>query len=243
MRQVVLDTETTGLEPGEGHRILEVGCVEIIDRRCTGRVLHHYINPERDVDEGALAVHGLSREQLADKPVFAAIAGELVEFIRGSELLIHNAPFDVGFLDAEFARLDIGVRRTTDLCTVVDTLVLARQKHPGQRVSLDALCKRYGVDNSGRELHGALLDARLLAEVYLTMTGGQVGLSLGASQGGVDGAVAEPIRRLAADRPALPVIRAADDELAAHRAKLDAIGKAAGAPSLWDRIEGEPVVQ
>lgn len=242
MRQVVLDTETTGLEPGEGHRILEVGCVEIIDRRCTGRVLHHYINPERDVDDGALAVHGLSREQLADKPVFAAVVDELLDFIRGSELLIHNAPFDVGFLDAEFARLGSGVRRTAELCTVVDTLVLARQKHPGQRVSLDALCKRYGVDNSGRELHGALLDARLLAEVYLTMTGGQVGLSLGGNQGG-DGAVAEPIRRLGKDRPALPVIRAAEAELAAHRAKLDAISKAAGEPSLWDALEDDALIQ
>lgn len=239
MRQVVLDTETTGLEHAEGHRIIEVGCVEIVDRRCTGRVLHFFINPERDIDEGALEVHGITREQLADKPVFVAVFDELMDFIRDAELVIHNAPFDVGFLDAEFQRLGQRACKVNDHCTVLDTLVMARQKHPGQRVSLDALCKRYGVDNSGRELHGALLDARLLAEVYLAMTGGQVGLLLGGEQSS-EGEVVETIRRLRADRPRLAVVRPAEAELQAHQRKLDAIAGSCEQGSLWKNLE-QPV--
>jgi DNA polymerase-3 subunit epsilon len=235
MRQIVLDTETTGLDPNDGHRIIEVGCVEIVDRRCTNNVLHFYINPERDIDDGAQEVHGISLEQLADKPVFANIAEPLLDFIRGAELVIHNAPFDVGFLNAEFARL--GDDRIETHCGVLDTLVMARQKHPGQRVSLDALCKRYGVDNSGRELHGALLDARLLAEVYLVMTGGQVGLSLDG-EASAEGVVSEQIRRLPSDRAPLRVVRASDDELAAHQLKLDELARAAADKGvLWWQLE------
>lgn len=236
MRQVVLDTETTGLDPHDGHRVIEIGCVEIVDRRCTGRVLHQFVNPERDIDDGALEVHGISREQLADKPLFAQVSGEFMEFVRGAELVIHNAPFDVGFLNAELSRLGPSVGLIADHCTVLDTLVMARQKHPGQRVSLDALCKRYGVDNSGRELHGALLDARLLAEVYLLMTGGQVGLSLGGEQS-AEGVVEENIRRLSADRPALKVVRASAAEMALHRAKLEKVSGAAEGGAIWTSIE------
>lgn len=242
MRQIILDTETTGIDPREGHRLIEIGAVEMVNRRLTGNTYHQYINPERDIEAEAISVHGITNERVADEPVFAEVADAFWAFIQGAELVIHNAPFDVGFLDAEFARLGEKACRTAELCTVVDTLVLARQKHPGQRVSLDALCKRYGVDNSGRELHGALLDARLLAEVYLTMTGGQVGLSLGGNQGG-EGAVAEPIRRLDANRAPLRVIHAAEQELAAHRAKLDTVSKAAGESSLWDTLEGSATME
>lgn len=236
MRQVVLDTETTGLDPSDGHRVIEVGCVEIVDRRCTGRVLHQFINPERDIDDGALEVHGITREQLADKPVFAQVVDELLAFIAGAELVIHNAPFDIGFLNAEFSRVGDRVGVVEDHCGVLDTLVMARQKHPGQRVSLDALCKRYGVDNSGRELHGALLDARLLAEVYLVMTGGQVGLSLGGEQS-AEGVVEERIRRLESDRAPLRIVRATDAEIAAHCAKLEKVAGAAEDGALWQTLE------
>ena len=236
MRQVVLDTETTGLDPSDGHRIIEIGCVEIIDRRCTGRVLHQFINPERDIDEGALEVHGITSEQLADKPVFAQVIDEFMDFVRGAELVIHNAPFDVGFLDMELGRVGASAGKIAEHCGVLDTLVMARQKHPGQRVSLDALCKRYGVDNSGRELHGALLDARLLAEVYLVMTGGQVGLSLGG-EASAEGVVQEQIRRLDGSRAALKVIKATDAELKVHADKLDAIAGAAEGGALWRNIE------
>src|ERR1700678_139014 len=180
MRQVVLDTETTGLEVEQQHRIIEIGCVELVNRRLTGRSFHRYLSPERHVDEGALEVHALSREQLAKEARFADIHAEFLEFVRDAELVIHNAPFDVAFLNAELARLESGALLITDLCRVLDTLALARQMHPGQRNNLDALCKRYAVDNSHRDYHGALLDARILAEVYLAMTGGQAMLILGA---------------------------------------------------------------
>lgn len=232
MRQIVLDTETTGLETSEGHRIIEIGCVEIVDRRCTGRVLHQYINPEREIDEGAAEVHGIRTEDLLDKPVFAAVVDEFMAFVDGAELVIHNAPFDVGFINHELKLLDGAVGPIEKHCGILDTLVMARQRHPGQRVSLDALCRRYGVDNSSRELHGALLDARLLAEVYLAMTGGQVGLSLGGEQS--EGQPAEEeIRRLAPDRPPLPVIRASAEEIEAHDAKLAGIDKACESGALW----------
>ncbi|MDX9687617.1 DNA polymerase III subunit epsilon [Halopseudomonas formosensis] len=236
MREVVLDTETTGIEVREGHRIIEIGCVELLDRRLTGRHFHVYINPEREVEEGAFQVHGISDEFLADKPLFADVADEFMDFIRGAQLVIHNAAFDVGFIDAELERLG---RHgcVADHCSVVDTLLLARHKHPGQRNTLDALCKRYGVDNSQRELHGALLDAEILADVYLIMTGGQTALVL-AGQGS-EGSADQPgeIRRLdPQSRPVLPVVRATEEELAAHEQRLAAIEKAAGF-ALWRQME------
>ena len=232
MRQIVLDTETTGLETSEGHRIIEIGCVEIVDRRCTGRVLHYYLNPQRESDQAALDVHGLTSEFLADKPLFATVADDFIEFVDGAELVIHNAPFDIGFINHELKLLGEPVINILERCRVLDSLVMARQMYPGQRVSLDALCRRFGIDNSNRELHGALLDARLLAEVYLAMTGGQVGLSLdGESSSGV--ATAEPIRRLSAARPALLICHASDEELARHEARLDQLDRAAEGGSLW----------
>ena len=182
MRQIVLDTETTGIDPNDGHRIIEIGCVEVVERELTGRNYHVYINPEREVEAEAITVHGITNEFLTDKPKFAEIADEFFEFIKGAELVIHNAAFDVGFMDSEFARLK-PVRKTADHCGVVDTLAIARAKHPGQKNNLDALCKRYGVDNSNRDLHGALLDAEILADVYLLMTGGQTALSLDSGAG------------------------------------------------------------
>ena len=233
-RQVVLDTETTGLEPSQGHRIIEIGCVELVNRRLTGRHYHQYINPEREIDAGAMEVHGITNEYVQDKPVFAAVADEFLEFVRGAELVIHNAPFDVGFLDHELKLC--GYSETiASSCSIIDSLVMARQKHPGQRNSLDALCQRYGVDNSQRDLHGALLDAEILADVYLLMTGGQIGLTLageGASAGGGP-EVANEIRRLSADRPPLPVLRASEAELGAHQERLEAIEKASGGNCRW----------
>ncbi|MCZ6882920.1 MAG: DNA polymerase III subunit epsilon [Gammaproteobacteria bacterium] len=178
MRQIILDTETTGLETSQDHRIIEIGCVELIDRRITDSHWHRYINPDREIDAGAFEVHGISDESIKDKPRFHEIAQEFIDYIDGAELIIHNAPFDVGFLDHEFAKLDGNRRSVGQYCTVLDTLLMARQKHPGQKNSLDALCKRYDIDNSQRSLHGALLDARILADVYLIMTGGQTALSL-----------------------------------------------------------------
>ncbi|MBL39242.1 MAG: DNA polymerase III subunit epsilon [Xanthomonadales bacterium] len=234
MRQIVLDTETTGLEPEEGHRIIEIGCLELIDRRLSGRQFHRYINPERPVESDALGVHGLSDDFLADKPRFEEIAEEFMDFIRGAELLIHNASFDVGFLDSELARLE-GAPRVTEMAEVLDTLTLARELHPGQRNSLDALCRRYEVDNSNRSLHGALLDSELLAEVYLLMTGGQVALGLDLDGGATP--VADPSVP-AFDASRLVRKLAGDAEIQAHRALLDKIGKAAGdGGCLWDRLE------
>ncbi|OOG28708.1 DNA polymerase III subunit epsilon [Thioalkalivibrio denitrificans] len=221
-RQVVLDTETTGLEPSQGHRIIEIGCLELVGRRLTRRHFHQYLQPDREIDEGALAVHGISNEFLSDKPRFADVVEQFLEFIRGAELIIHNAPFDVGFIDHELGLLEGDYGRVIDHATVLDSLELARGMHPGQRNSLDALCKRYQIDNSGRELHGALLDARILADVYLAMTGGQVTLSLGGESAGTDGGsdVRAP-RRLPEGRPRLRVIRPSDAELQAHHALLE----------------------
>lgn len=233
MRQVVLDTETTGLEHEQGHRVIEIGCVELVNRRLTGRHYHVYINPEREVDAGAQEVHGISGEFLSDKPLFAQIAQEFVEFVRGAELLIHNAPFDVGFLDSELARLPTP-SRTTDFCTVVDTLAMARSRHPGQRNTLDALCKRYDVDNSQRELHGALLDAEILADVYLRLTGGQTDLSLMADEQEEAASGGEPLRRqVQRDNLVLPVLRASEEELAAHEAWLKKIDGESAGGCLW----------
>ena len=235
MRQIVLDTETTGLEPSQGHRIIEIGCVELVDRRLTGRHYHQYINPERIVDEGAIEVHGITNEFLADKPVYAQIAQEFFDFVKGAQLVIHNAPFDIGFLNHESKLLGAkGYGDLTEHCKVIDTLVMAREKHPGQRNNLDALCKRYGVDNSQRDLHGALLDSEILADVYLLMTGGQTALSLGAGQSDESsGGAVSGIKRLGADRAPLPVIAASADELSAHEQKLAEIDKKSDGNCLW----------
>ena len=239
MRQIVLDTETTGLNPRTGDRILEIGAVELNNRMLTGNNFHHYINPERDSEEGALAVHGLTTEFLSDKPKFAEIAQELRAFIAGAELIIHNAPFDIGFLNAEFKRLNLPPVHE-QVHGVIDTLVQAKEMHPGKRNSLDALCDRYGVSNAHRKLHGALLDSELLADVYLAMTGGQTHLSLAGEFG--DGDVsgrqqASPIRRLPAGRPRTPVLKAGPSDLAAHAERMQAIEKAAGARPLWLQLE------
>lgn len=180
-RRIVLDTETTGMPAIEGHRIIEIGCVEMLDRELTGATYHQYINPEREVDEGAFKVHGISNEDLADKPVMADCIDEFLDFVRGAELIIHNATFDVGFLDYELELLG-KTERIADICTVTDTLAIARKKHPGARVNLDALTKRYGITHFNRDLHGALLDSEILAQVYLAMTGGQSGLTFGTTQ-------------------------------------------------------------
>ena len=231
MRQVVLDTETTGLEPSEGHRIIEIGCVELLDRRITQRNFHQYMNPERSVDAGAAEVHNLSEEFLAGKPRFAQIAAEFLKFVAGAELVIHNAAFDVAFLNSELRRLGDAQADITCQCRILDTLELARGLHPGQKNSLDALCKRYHVDNTAREYHGALLDAQLLAEVYLAMTGGQASLSLDASSGKSGARAGTP---LPMDRSglSLAVIHASDQELQAHRERLAAIRKRSG-KCLW----------
>ena len=235
MRQVVLDTETTGLEPESGHRIIEIGCVEVIRRRPSGRQLHRYLCPDREIDTGAVQVHGITAEFLKDQPRFAEIADELLAFIDGAELIIHNAPFDVAFLDAEFARLPGKARRTADFCQVLDTLLLARKLHPGQRNSLDALCKRYSVDNSQRDLHGALLDARLLLEVYLAMTGGQEALRL--DEGLPSDTRGRRARR--AQRPEGPLLvrRADSAELSAHETLLQTLDRTSGGKTVWRRGE------
>jgi DNA polymerase-3 subunit epsilon len=233
MRQIILDTETTGLEPEQGHRVIEIGCVELVDRRLTGNNFHQYLQPDREIDTGAVNVHGLTAAFLADKPRFGDIATDLIAYIRGAELIIHNAPFDTGFLDAELRRWaqEVGSEspRIADLCLVTDTLLMARKAHPGQRNSLDALCKRYSIDNSRRELHGALLDAEILADLYLAMTGGQASLSLESTpQAGEIRRTRGKARAIAAQRPPLCVPRATAEELAAHEARLTGLDKASG---------------
>lgn len=236
IRQVVLDTETTGLEPEQGHRIIEIGCVELVERRLTGNNFHIYLQPDREIDAAAIEVHGITNEFLADKPRFADTVDDLMDYLRGAQLVIHNAPFDVGFLDAELARIS-GAGTIATHCSVLDTLVLARKKHPGQRNSLDALCGRYDVDNSRRDKHGALLDAEILADVYLAMTGGQTALSLDSDAARDDTAAAtgggmRPVQR---DGFTLRVVTATADELAAHEARLDAISASAGGEVVWRR--------
>ncbi|WP_299074551.1 DNA polymerase III subunit epsilon [uncultured Paraglaciecola sp.] len=232
MRQIVLDTETTGLDPKQGHRIIEVGCVEMVNRRLTGKTFHKYINPQRLVEQEAIEVHGISNEFLADKPVFSAIANEFIDFIRGAQLVIHNAPFDIGFMDHEFAKLPaLPLKESNKMCTVLDTLVLARQIHPGQKNNLDALCKRYGIDNSHREKHGALLDAEILADVYLMMTGGQTDLNLSGKTNNEGGQI-ETIRRLSTERKPLKVVMATADELEQHESRLDLVVEKGGA-CIW----------
>lgn len=230
MRQIVLDTETTGLELSDGHRIIEIGCIELVHRRPSGRTWHRYVRPEREVEAGALAVHGITNEFLALQPLFADVAAEFLEFVDGAELVIHNAPFDVGFLDHELRRAGTG-KTIASTCRVLDTLALSRRLHPGQRNSLDALCKRYSVDNTGRDLHGALLDARILADVYLAMSGGQaaLGLDTDPAAAGAAGACG-PAERGAVP---IPVILASSAELAAHEQSLDVIERASNGPALF----------
>ena len=236
MRQVVLDTETTGLEPALQHRIIEIGCVELHNRRLTERRYHTYLQPDRDIDPGAQAVHGIRAEFLADKPRFADVANEFLGFLEGAELIIHNAPFDVGFINYELSKLSGEPRRVESICSVIDSLVIARDLHPGQRNNLDALCKRYSIDNSQRELHGALLDAEILADVYLAMTGGQATLELTSlEQATAPGAE----RRMQRQRPCapLPIIRATDSELSDHYQRLEQIDTASGGKCVWKRID------
>jgi len=229
MRQIILDTETTGLDPNQGHRIIEVAAVEMVNRRLTGNHLHRYVNPDRDIDAGAMQVHGITPEFLQDKPRFADIAQEFVDFIRGAELIIHNAPFDVGFLNMELRLLEMPLLATW--CDgVTDTLAMAKALHPGQRNNLDALCKRYGVDNTARTLHGALLDCELLAAVYLALTRGQESLSIGLEE--VRGAQADQAAARARPKPVL--LQASASELAEHEALLQAIAKESKGTCLWD---------
>lgn len=228
MRQIVLDTETTGLDPGQGHRIIEIGCVEVINRRLSGNNYHQYLQPDHDIDEGAQSVHGISNEFLADKPRFTDIVGDFLEYLKGAELIIHNAPFDVGFINHELKRAGPEYGEVTTFCSIIDTLVMARKMRPGKKNNLDALCKEYEVKNTHRELHGALLDAELLAEVYLRMTGGQGTLlpDLNEQQSNVSSsAVNSAVKRLSKDRLSIKVVHASETEQAAHQAFMERMGK------------------
>ena len=236
MRQIILDTETTGLEPKQGHRIIEIGCIELINRRKTERNFHQYLNPERDIEDGAFNIHGLSNEFLSDKSRFADIAQEFIDFIRDGELIIHNAPFDVGFINAELKLLGKKWGKIEDYCTVFDTLLLAREKHPGQKNNLDALCKRYEVDNSQRDLHGALLDAQILLDVYLQMTGGQTDLAFHsvATSHAVKGKSEQYINN---KHKKLVVIEPTENELAKHRMLLESIQDKNKGKCIWIETE------
>ncbi len=235
MRQIVLDTETTGLEPKDGHRIIEIGCVELERRRLTRNNYHQYLQPDREIDAGAVEVHGITNEFLGDKPRFVDIAEHFLSYIKGAELIIHNAPFDVGFINHELRLLDPGYGQLEDYCSILDTLAMARKLHPGQRNSLDALCKRYQVDNYQRDLHGALLDAEILADVYLLMTGGQTKLALSSEeQQARSGKKSdEGIRRVAENRPLLKVVYASEEEQRWHDERLRAIDKSSGGGCVW----------
>lgn len=239
MRQIVLDTETTGLSPEDGHRIIEIGCVEIINRRLTRQHFHVYLNPDRAIDADAEKVHGISSAFLADKPRFKDVVDEFLQFVQGAELIIHNATFDTGFLNHELRRLNAGYRGLDHYCSILDTLALARKRHPGQRNNLDALCKRYGIDNSQRELHGALLDAEILADVYLAMTGGQMALlqeddsSTESAADAAHNAVAPHLKQ----RPALKVVHCTADEEALHLQRLAALQKSSGGRCLWPLLD------
>jgi len=230
-RQIILDTETTGLEVELGHRIIEIGCVELRNRRPTQNNLHRYINPEREIDAGAIKVHGITNERVANEPTFGQLAQQIWDYLEGAELIIHNAPFDVGFLNAEFARAGI-LRKLEEVCVITDTVSMARRLHPGQKVNLDALCKRYNVDNSNRDFHGALLDARLLADVYLAMTGGQSALVLDSDNGG-QARRSRFAELLGASDAPLPIVMANADELAAHQSRLKKIADKSKGKLLW----------
>ena len=235
MRQVVLDTETTGLDPRQGHRIIEIGALELVDRQLTGKQFHTYINPQREIDQGAMEVHGISGDFLRDKPLFTEISDDLLAFVDGAELLIHNAPFDIGFIDNELSLSGHEHSSVTGLATILDTLELAKDLHPGQRNNLDALCKRYDVDNSSRTLHGALLDAEILADVYLAMTGGQVDLGLSLESSAVTADDDDGVMH--AEHPVLFVLKASDEELAQHEARLTDIEKQSG-HCLYKDVQG-----
>ena len=246
MRQIVLDTETTGLSTAQGHRIIEIGCVELVNRRLTGREYHRFVNPDRDIDEGAERVHGISLADLENEPRFHEIVDELLDFLRGAELVIHNAEFDVGFLEHELQLMKHPQPAITDHASVLDTLTLARELHPGQRNSLDALCKRYEVDASKRDVHGALIDSELLARVYLAMTGGQTALLLdesedaaGESDPHADGAGAAQHHN-AGEGLSLIVVRADEDESEAHNLLLERLR--AGGNCVWDKVSAEPPI-
>jgi DNA polymerase III subunit epsilon len=234
-RQIILDTETTGISPTQGHRIIELGCIEMQNRQFTGNNLHLYFKPERDIDAGAIRVHGLTNQFLSDKPLFATQIETIIEYLRGAELIIHNAPFDVGFLNHEFRLAGRKYQQLDAYCQVLDTLAMARNKHPGQRNSLDALCQRYAIDNSSRQFHGALLDSQLLGQVYLRMTGGQT--QLFADQDGGANEVANDVKRLAQDRQPLPVIEPTAQELQAHQAYLTALREKNDGQCVWDRVK------
>lgn len=229
-RQIVLDTETTGIDPKQGHRIIEIGCVEMINRRLTGNNYHVYVNPDRIVEQEAIDVHGITNEYLADKPKYREISQAFFDYINGAELVIHNAAFDIGFMDHEFRLLDHSWPGTDQYCEILDTLAMARKKHPGQRATLDSLCKKYGINNTHRVLHGALLDAEILADVYLMMSGGQININL-VNSGQTDGNDVG-IRRLDANRQKLNVIHATADELHMHEERLDIVEKQGGSV-LW----------
>ena len=228
-RQIVLDTETTGLEPSQGHKIIEIGCVEMINRRLTGNNYHQYLQPDREIDEGAQAVHGISNEFLADKPRFSDVVKDFIEYLDGAELIIHNAPFDVGFINHELKLVGDEYGKVATYCTIIDTLVMARKLRPGKKNNLDVLCKEYDVNNAHRDLHGALLDAELLSEVYLRMTGGQSALSLESDDVIAAGNGQMAAKKLSANRKPIRVIKANEEELQAHQAILEKMGDA----SLW----------
>ncbi|MFQ5995720.1 MAG: DNA polymerase III subunit epsilon [Acidiferrobacterales bacterium] len=242
MRQIVLDTETTGLDPAEGHRIIEIGCVELVNRRPTGNNYHQYIQPDREIDEGALDIHGITNESLADKPRFPDVARDFLEYTKGAQLVIHNAPFDVGFLNHEFTLAEEESKtssisiRVEEHCTIEDTLELARKLHPGQKNDLDSLCKRYNIDNSQRTLHGALLDAEILADVYLAMTGGQSGLFEEQRGTATERAIDHEVRRLDPDRPPLLVVQASEEEHLAHLDWLDYLEQQSEGRCIWKRL-------
>lgn len=242
MRQIVLDTETTGLEPAQGHRIIEIGCVELLNRQLTGNHYHQYIQPDREIDDGAIEVHGISNEFLADKPRFTDIVEDFLRFVSGAELIIHNAPFDVGFINHELRLYQQDHAPIESICGITDTLALAREMHPGQKNNLDALCKRYSVNNAHRELHGALLDAEILADVYLRMTGGQEALFIESQQQAVEVKNKE-IVRIDADRPPLKIVQADELELQAHQRRLQAIQDASGGQCVWFKMESKSGAQ
>lgn len=237
MRQIVLDTETTGIEISQGNRILEIGCVEMISRRMTGNNFHAYINPERASEEGALEVHGITEEFLADKPLFNEIVDDFIQFIDGAQLIIHNAPFDVGFLNHELNLLNAGKGKIEDYCTVLDSLEMAKKKFPGQKNNLDALCRRYEIDNSKRTLHGALLDSEILADVYLAMTGGQESLSLSAdgSEDNESGVYIEKYTQVNRDGLNFKRVYASEEEIKVHNGNLDLIAMKCGEDPVWRR--------
>lgn len=231
MRQIILDTETTGIEISAGNRLIEIGCVEMINRKFTGNHYHQYVNPQYQVEEGAYAVHGISNDFLADKPLFSDIVDDFMAYIDGAELVIHNAPFDLGFINNEFKLTGSRYQPIENYCSIIDTLDLARKKHPGQRNSLDALCRRYGIDNSHRVLHGALLDSEILADVYLLITGGQTGLALGGDDSENSAAV-EPIRRLT-NAAGLTQLNAQATELQSHQQYIDFLNNKSGGNCIW----------